>query len=247
MMPRFLGRAQAVIAVSEFTKRDAIRLYGLRDDKITVIYEGVHPRFVLSSPAQVAAIRRTYHLPEHVILYTGTIEPRKNLARLLEAYARLRSQPGLPGDLKLVIVGKKGWLYQPFFDRLGQLGLQDEVIFPGFVPGEDLPALYGAANVFAYPSLFEGFGLPVLEAMACGTPVVCSTSSSLPEVAGDAALLVDPADTAGLANALQRVLSDSSLRSSLSARGTMQAARFTWEQAARATVAVYEHVMEGST
>jgi glycosyltransferase involved in cell wall biosynthesis len=243
MMPRFLRAADAIITVSQWSKADAIRLYGIPEHKITVIYEGVHPRFLPPTADDVAAVRRTYNLPERFILYVGTIEPRKNLGVLVDAYALLRKQ-GVCSDVRLVIAGKMGWLYEPFLQHLRELGLQDEVLLPGFIADEDLPALYGAGGVFAFPSLFEGFGLPVLEAMACGAPVVCSNASSLPEVAGDAALLVDPHDTSSLAAAMQRVLTDAELRAKLSAQGIVQARRFTWEQAARQTAAVYRQVYE---
>jgi glycosyltransferase involved in cell wall biosynthesis len=162
MMPRFLRAADAVIAVSECTKRDAIRFYGIPEEKISVIYEGVNPRFRPASPEAIAAVRARYNLPEHFILYVGTIEPRKNLTALLEAFHHLLATH----DLRLVIVGKKGWLYEGFFRRLRELGLGDRVIFTGYVPDEDLPAIYSAADLFVFPSLYEGFGLPVLEAMA---------------------------------------------------------------------------------
>jgi glycosyltransferase involved in cell wall biosynthesis len=245
MMPRFLRAADAVIAVSECTKRDAIRFYGIPEEKITVIYEGVNPRFRPASPEAIAAVRARYNLPEHFILYVGTIEPRKNLTALLEAFHHLlatRSLRPAPCDLRLVIVGKKGWLYEGFFRRLRELGLEDRVIFTGYVPDEDLPALYSAADLFVFPSLYEGFGLPVLEAMACGVPVICSNTSSLPEVAGDAALLVDPADVRALAGAMERALTDEALRVTLRARGIEKAGRFSWEGAARKTVEVYQWV-----
>jgi glycosyltransferase involved in cell wall biosynthesis len=238
MMPRFLRAADAVIAVSECTKRDAVRFYGIPEEKITVIYEGVNPRFRLASPEAIAAVRARYGLPEHFILYVGTIEPRKNLTALLEAFHHLLATH----DLRLVFVGKKGWLYEGFFRRLRELGLEDRVIFTGYVPDEDLPAIYSAADLFVFPSLYEGFGLPVLEAMACGTPVVCSNTSSLPEVAGDAALLVDPADVRALAGAMERVLTDETLRADLQARGLEQARRFSWARAAQETMQVYENV-----
>jgi len=238
MMPRFLRAADAVIAVSECTKRDAIRFYGIPEEKITVIYEGVNPRFRPASPEAIRAVREKYGLPERFILYVGTIEPRKNLTTLLEAFHYL-----LGGhDLRLVIVGKKGWLYEGFFRCLRDLGLEDRLIFTGYVPDEDLPAIYSAADLFVFPSLYEGFGLPVLEAMACGTPVVCSNTSSLPEVAGDAALLVDPTDVRALARVMERVLTDETLRASLRVKGIERARRFSWEDAAQKTLEVYQRV-----
>ncbi len=240
MMPRFLHAAGAVIAVSEHTKRDALRAYGIDETKVRVIYEGVSPRFCPANPEAIQATRRKYNLPDRFILFVGTIEPRKNLTTLLAAYRLLRGQGA---EHKLVIVGKRGWLYGDFFRQLRASGLEGEIIFPGFVPDEDLPALYGGADLFAFPSLYEGFGLPPLEAMACGTPVVCADSSSLPEVVGDAALLVPPSDVAAWAEALRRLACDADLQASLRSRGPEQARRFSWEQAARATVEVYRQVM----
>jgi glycosyltransferase involved in cell wall biosynthesis len=239
MMPRFLRMADAVIAISENTRQDAMRFYHLEEDKIHVVYEGVNKSFRPASARAMADIRRLYALPQRFILYLGTIEPRKNLITLLEAYRDL-----LRGDseLRLVIAGKKGWLYTGFFERMREWGLEEQVLFPGFIPEADLPALYSAAELFVFPSLYEGFGLPILEAMACGTAVVSSNASSLPEVAGDAALMVDPHSVNDLARAMSRLLDDEALRRELESRGVRQAAKFTWELAARDTLAVYESV-----
>jgi len=239
MMPRFLQAADAVIAVSECTKRDAIRLYGVDESKIRVIYEGVNPRFRLATPEAISAVRQNHNLPEHFILSVGTIEPRKNLNTLLAAYRALRHRGA---EFKLVIVGKKGWLYQGFFRMLHELGLEDEVIFPGFVPDDDLPALYSAADLFVFPSLYEGFGLPLLEAMACGTPVVTSDVSSLPEIVGDAAITVDPHNAEELAEAILRILEDPVLRARLQNKGLARAKIFSWEDTAKRTLEIYEEV-----
>jgi glycosyltransferase involved in cell wall biosynthesis len=241
MVPRFLRAANAIIAVSECTKRDAMRLYGTPAEKIHVIPEGVDARFKPPShPGRLEHVRSTYNLPERFVLCVGTIEPRKNLPILFEALA-LRRQQGL--ELwHLVIVGKPGWLYEPIFSRVTELGLQDVVHFTGFVGEHDLPAIYSAATLLAMPSHYEGFGLPVLEAMACGTPVACSSTASLPEVAGEAALLVSPDDVRGWAEAISRVLSDQALHAQIRERGLSQAARFTWERAARQTADLYRHV-----
>lgn len=236
MMPLFLRAATAVIAVSECTRRDALRLYGLDEARVRVIHEGVGGQFRPAGPQAISAVRRRYGLPERFILYLGTIEPRKNLSTLLDAYLALRSQGTACG---LVIAGRQGWRSQPFMRRLRELGLEEEVSLPGFVTEADLPALYSAASLLALPSLYEGFGLPVLEAMACGTPVVCSNTSSLPEVAGDAALLVAPHDTAGWAGAMGHVLADPALQAELRARGLARARRFGWPAAARATLDTY--------
>ncbi len=244
MMPRFLRAADAVVAVSECSKRDAVRLYGIPAEKIHVIPEGVDARFKPSLPARTEHVCSTYHLPERFVLCVGTIEPRKNLPILFEALAARREQ-GLE-IWPLVIAGKPGWLYEPILRRVTELGLQNLVHFTGFFPDDDLPALCSAATLLAMPSRYEGFGLPVLEAMACGTPVVCSNTSSLPEVAGDAALLVPPDDVRGWSEGIARVLTDDALRAQMRERGLVQAAHFSWEQAARQTADLYRHVTNQS-
>ena len=242
MVPRFLRAANAVIADSECTKGDATRLYGIDEAKIKVIYPGVKARFHPADSETIEAARARYSLPERFILFVGTIEPRKNLNTLLEAYQALRSRGS---NFNLVIVGKTGWLYESLFRRLRELGVEGEVAFPGFIPDVDLPALYSAADLFVFPSLYEGFGLPPLEAMACGTPVIVSDTSSLPEVVGDAGLLVDPYDVKGLAIAIERVLTDAQLQTEMRTKGLERAKQFTWEKAARETLAVYETVVAG--
>ena len=182
-------------------------------------------------------IRRKYKLPARFILYVGTLEPRKNLNTLLEAYAVLRHS--LP-EVGLVIAGGKGWLYESFFARLRTLDLEPHVTLTGFVPEADLPALINCAEVFAYPSVFEGFGLPPLEAMACGMPVVVSNASSLPEVVGEAGLSLAPRDISAWVEALSGVLLNPALRADLRARGLQRAAQFTWQAAARQTLALYQ-------
>jgi glycosyltransferase involved in cell wall biosynthesis len=239
VMPRFLKTADAVIAVSGHTKRDAMRFYDLDEAKIHVIYEGVNARFRPAPAEAIASVRQAHDLPPKFILSLGTIEPRKNLTSLLEAYRVLRDQGS---ELRLVVVGKKGWLYEGFFHRLRELGLENEVVFTGFVPDADLPAIYSAAELFVFPSLYEGFGLPVLEALACGAPVVTSNRSSLPEVAGDAALLVDPTSVGDLEKAMTTVLERQDIRAELKAKGPRQASRFSWNKAARQTLAVYHSV-----
>ena len=245
MMPRFLRRADAVITVSEFTRRDAERLYRVPPEKLTVIPEGVEPRFRPAEPEAVRAVQARYRLPERYLLFVGTLEPRKNLVTLLDAYAALRQQTPPAGTAwpGLVIAGGRGWLYETFFERLRALGLEAVVTLTGYVPDAHLPALIGGAEVFAYPSVFEGFGLPPLEAMACGVPVVCSDASSLPEVVGSAGLLVPPHDAAAWTEALRQALVDDALRRRLRAAGLARAGQFTWEAAARQTLAVYAQVL----
>ena len=227
-------RARRVIAVSHSTKRDLVQHYGLLPDKVDVIHNGVDASFRSLPVDQVAAFRARAGLPDRFVLFVGTLEPRKNVARLIEAYARLpKERP------PLMLVGGKGWLYDDIFARVEALNLSDEVHFVGYVPAEDLPCWYNAAELFVYPSLYEGFGLPPLEAMACGTAVITSTASSLPEVVGEAGLLVDPVEPAALAMAMEQVLSDRELRETVRAAGQVRAQSFSWEKTARCTVDSY--------
>jgi glycosyltransferase involved in cell wall biosynthesis len=244
MLPRFLRHAEAVIAVSASTKRDVVRLYGLPESKVTVVHEAVTERFRPASIEAQVTVRRRYGLPERFVLFVGTLEPRKNLVTLLQAYHALRDR-GLAQ--RLVAVGARGWRDSAFHAQLRSLGLEDDVVLPGYVPDEDLPAIYSAADLFAFPSLREGFGLPVLEAMACGVPVVTSNVSALPEVVGDAGLLVSPRDVPALAAAIERVLADPHLQQALRAKGMARAAFFSWDRAARETLAVYESVLRRDT
>jgi glycosyltransferase involved in cell wall biosynthesis len=239
-MPLFCRRADHIIAVSEQTKRDIMTAYGVAAQKITVIHEAAGAHFCPQSPAAVAAVRERYGLPMRYLLFVGTIEPRKNLGRVLQAFERLQDE-GLADAL--VIAGKRGWLYDEFFARLEASPAKRAVLFPGFIPDEDLPAVYAGAAALVFPSEFEGFGLPVLEAMGSGAPVVTSGTSSLPEVAGDAALLVDPYDVEAITAGLRRVLAEPGLAEELIQRGLVQAARFSWERAARETAGVYDQVM----
>lgn len=232
--------AAQVIADSQATKRDLVQHCGTAPDRITVIYPGWDATFApVHDPARVAAVRQRYGIAAPYVIYVGTLQPRKNLTGLLDAFASL---VGEGRDLHLAIVGKKGWLYEPLFARVRELGLEQRVHFPGYVPQSDLPALLSGARLFVLPSLYEGFGLPILEAMACGTPVVCSAVASLPEVAGDAAILVDPLDTAQLEQGLTRVLDDDMLRQQLVHRGLDRVAHFSWETSARETLEVLKTV-----
>jgi glycosyltransferase involved in cell wall biosynthesis len=230
--------AAHILADSQATRDGLIREYGADPARITVVYPGVDENLRrVDDPAAIAAARAKYDISGEYLLYVGTLHPRKNLVRLIEAFSALES-----GALKLVVAGQKGWLYDRIFARVQELGVEQRVIFPGYVADADLPALLSGARVFAFPSLYEGFGFPVLEAMACGVPVVCSDVSSLPEVAGDAALLVDPLDTRAWATALERALTDEELRVELTTRGYVQVERFSWQRAAEATLNVLEKV-----
>jgi glycosyltransferase involved in cell wall biosynthesis len=189
----------------------------------------------------VAAVRGRYGLPGRYLLFVGTIEPRKNLTRLLHAFEPLRKE-GLTDAL--VVVGKRGWLYGDFFAELERSPVREAVILPGFVPDEHLPAVYAGAQALVFPSLYEGFGLPTLEAMACGTPVACSDTASLPEVGGDAALYFDPTSEDAILQTLRRLLSDAELQEELARRGLTRASHFSWDRVAAETEAVYRAVMD---
>jgi glycosyltransferase involved in cell wall biosynthesis len=228
-------RAQRILAVSEHTRREVVGLLGVPAERVVVTPNAARAHFRLPDPQRLEAFRRAHDLPERFILYVGTLEPRKNLTTLLEAYAEVSQLHDLP----LLIGGGKGWLYQPVFARLEELDLRDRVRFIGYIEEEELPLWYAAATVFVFPSIYEGFGMPPLEAMACGTPVICSDSSSLPEVVADAGVLVPPRDAAAWSAAIDQVLRDADLRADLRERGLRRAAHFTWRNSAEQTLAAY--------
>jgi glycosyltransferase involved in cell wall biosynthesis len=235
-MPLYCRRATHIIAISEQTRRDLTSAYGIPAEKITVIHEAADSRFRAQSPQAIAAARARYQLPEQYLLFVGTVEPRKNLIRLLSAFERLQADGLTDG---LVIVGKRGWLYDDFFTALERSPSKAAVVFPGYVPDEDLPAIYAGAQALVMPSLYEGFGLPVLEAMACATPVACSDNSCLPEIAGDAALFFDPTSVDSIRDVIGRILDDPDLGADLRGRGLRHASQFSWERTAKETLEVY--------
>lgn len=233
-------RADHVVTVSHFSERDLIERYGVKPENITVIYlaasDQFHPMDRESSREYVCG---KYGLARPYILYAGRLQARKNLVRLVEAYALLHRK-GVEEDL--VLVGKQDWQADVIHKCVVKHGLESRVAFLGYVPGEDLPYLYNAARVFVYPSIFEGFGLPVVESMACGTPTITSCGSSLEEIAGDAAMLVDPLSVDSIADAMEKVLQDATLRQSLSQRGLARSGQFSYRTAAKETLAIYESV-----
>ncbi len=243
LIPLAVKKARRIIAVSRFTKEEVERLFPAARGKVRVVYNGVSPIFKPSPSLQVERVKEKYGIKGNYIMYLGTIEPRKNLKGLLKAFSMLRNKiPHL-----LVIVGMKGWKYEGLFELLRELDIENRVFFTGFVPTEDLPPLYSGADVFVYPSFYEGFGIPVLEAMACGTPVVASSTSSLPEVVGEAGILADPRSPSDIAMKIMRIIEEPELAERLSSLGLKRAGEFTWERTARETLKVYREVLDSSS
>jgi glycosyltransferase involved in cell wall biosynthesis len=230
-----------IVAISQTTKNDLMELMRIPPEKIRVIYNGVNPRFrPLDDRDYLARVARQYRLPKQFLLFVGLFSPRKNIAGILQAYAILKKKHQIIHQL--VMVGERGWLYRADLELVQRLGLESDVVFPGFVEDEDLPAVYNLADVFIFPSLYEGFGLPVLEAMACGTPVVTSDLSALPEVVGDAGVLIDPRNPEEIASGVYRLLSNSKLASGLARAGLERSSHFTWTNAARELMAVFQEL-----
>ena len=231
-------RASAFIAVSENTKRDLCEHYGIGPVAVSVVHHGVDAAYRVVAGA-ARRVSEDYGLARY-ILAVGTVQFRKNLARLLDAYNRLRKRHSIPHAL--VVIGRRGWGAEQVTDKVAELGLDGCVRFLDYVPDKDMPGLYNAADLLVYPSLYEGFGLPLLEAMACGTVVATSDTSSLPEIAGDAALYFDPTSVREMAAAMHAALTDSSLRNRMRARGLHRVQSFTWDKTARETLHVYRSV-----
>jgi glycosyltransferase involved in cell wall biosynthesis len=239
-LTRVCRQADMVIVPSQATREDILQHYRLREDRIVVIPYGCDARFrPVRDPARLSQIRLKYGLPPLYMLFLGRQDPRKNVMTLLQAFARLRRARRLDPTLCLVVAGSPAWRSPDMCRTLQHLGLENVVCFPGTIDEEDIPALYCGAVVFVFPSLYEGFGLPVLEAMRCGVPVIASNVSAIPEVAGDAALLIDPLNVESLSEAIWQVVHDTALRQTLQEKGVMQAQRFSWEAAARQTLDLY--------
>jgi glycosyltransferase involved in cell wall biosynthesis len=239
-MPLFCRHASAIIAISESTKADLMGLYSVPGSKITVIPEAAAPEFHPQSRRRIKQVREHYRLPERYILAVGTLEPRKNLSRLIDACGPLFDR-GLADAL--VLVGARGWLVEDFDAHVASSPWRERILLPGFVAEEDLPVVYAGALITAQPSLYEGFGLPVLEAMACGSPVCSSTAASLPEVGGEAARYFDPTHVSAMSATLLEVAADEDLQEQMRQAGLAQAARFSWDRTARETYALYERVI----
>jgi glycosyltransferase involved in cell wall biosynthesis len=243
---RTARRAAHVIAPSEFTRRDLRETYGIQNGRVSVVPLAAADRFrPVEDAGEVERVKGRYGIEGDYVLAVGSIQPRKNLARLIEAYKLLRSARGRGKLPRLVLVGKKAWLYGDTLRAVREGGLAAAVVLTGYVSEADLPALYTGALCFAYPSIFEGFGLPPLEAMRCGAPVLTGDRASLPEVVGDAALTVNPFDAAEIASALARLIDDATLRATLRRRGHARARRFDWRETARMTLEVYRKATGG--
>jgi glycosyltransferase involved in cell wall biosynthesis len=235
--------ATHIIAVSQATKADLVSRYRTPPNKITVAYHGYDETLTpIHDPARIEAAKARYGIAGDYFFYLGTLQPRKNLTRVIDAFASVESQA------ILVLAGKRGWLYDDLFEQIHRLGLDSRVVFPGYVRDEDKAALLSGAAAFVFPSLYEGFGLPVLEAQACGCPVITSTTSSLPEVTKqNAALLVNPQDTASIATAMQRIANDPILRRTLIERGFINARRFSWATCAQTVLDTIEQCVSSET
>jgi len=243
-----IENADKILAISEFTKKDIVKNYGISNGIITVTHLGYDDEIFkpVHDKSKIEGILSKYKVEEPYIIYIGTIQPKKNLVRLMEAFSRIDYTGGEP--MQLVIVGKttekgrKGWMYDDILKSPKLLGIEDRVVFTGFVPTEDLPALLSSAKVFVLPSLWEGFGIPVLEAMACGAPVVISNISSLPEVAGEAGILIDPYSVESISESLMSLLKDEKLRQKKVQLGLKRIKDFSWEDCARKTLKVFKSI-----
>lgn len=243
MMRAAARKSRRVIANSYYTGRDIVRYLKISESKVKVIYEGVNENYhPVQNESRLRKVKERYKTSEKFIFYVGHWKPYKNILRLMRAFHKLKIKTKIPH--KLVIGGRKDPNYREIPALARNLGLEDDIIFPGYIPEEDLPILYSAAKLFIFPSLYEGFGLPVLEAMACGVPVVSSNTSSLPEIAGDAAIFVNPCSTEEIAQAMQEVLRDEKLRQKLIQKGLARAKLFAWEKTSRETLQVYEQVLK---
>lgn len=237
-----IERADKIVTISQCSKRDIVETLNVDERKIEIIYPGVNADYFSQTYTEetLRQVKAKYQLPDEYILYMGTLEPRKNIPSIIEAFYQLKKD----GDqsvqkVKLVLAGKKGWLFEGIFNKVKALGLEEEVIFTDYVAEEDKGVIYRLAKVFVFPSLYEGFGIPVLEAMASSTPVITSNVSSLPEVAGNAALLVNPRDIVGIAQGMQHIFSDEAYRQSMIEKGKVQARRFNWEDSSKKLASLY--------
>ncbi|QEH66970.1 glycosyltransferase family 1 protein [Cellulosilyticum sp. ST5] len=239
-----LERPDKIITISEATKQDMIQHLRVDPSKIEVIYCGVDFKHFNEARNNSQSVREKYQLPDQYILYIGTLEPRKNIETLIEAFKRFKIEGDKSNaEIKLVLAGKKGWLYEGIFKKIQELGLEDDVVDLGYIDEIDKPALYQMAQCFVFPSIYEGFGIPVIEAMAAGTPVITTNVSSLPEVAGEAGLLVDPKDTIAIAESMYQLTTNEAKKQELIQKGYTQAQKFSWETSAEKLYRVYKELL----
>ena len=241
LLPHILSKADKIIFVSRSTEDDVKKFYPQHAEKVKVIYEGVEPQFYPRSKDEVVEVLNKYKIHFKYFLFLGTLEPRKNIIRLIEAFIRLKQEGNV--ETRLVITGRKGWLYKEIMEKIQQSPFSQDIVFTGFIDDEDLPFLYSGAEMFLYPSLYEGFGLPVLEAMACGTPVITSNLSSLPEVTGEAGILIDPLKVEEIFQAMEKLSADKELREELQKKGLERAKLFSWKRAAKETLELYKEML----
>lgn len=226
-LPIAARRITHFTAVSENTKKDLMRKFYIRSEKISVIPCAASDVFFPRNQAEIESFREKYSLPKRFFLAVGTLEPRKNFITLIQSFAQIAGE--IPSDIQLIIIGGKGWEYEEIFREVKKMGVEDRVKFQGYIDEKELPLFYNAASCFVFPSLYEGFGIPPLEAMKSGCPVICSNTSSMPEVVGDAGILINPKSVSELAQAMKIVLSDEKLANDLREKGLLQAKKFSWQ------------------
>lgn len=239
-VPSSAASADQIVTISNYTKEELIKTYGLPERKIIVAYPGVDQEiFYPRSTKEKEGIKKKYGIKKPFILFLGTLEPRKNIPAVIGAFAGLKNRK----NYNLVLAGKRGWMYGEIFQAIRQLGIEEDVIFTGYVPDHDRPILMSAAEVFVFPSFFEGFGMPVIEAQACGTPVVTSNTTSLPEAAGEGAVLVDPQSTKELGAAIKDILNSPRIRKTLVEKGLVNAKKFRWEESAKKVIGIFNQIL----
>lgn len=243
VLPRSIARARKIVAVSNTVKNDILNLFPRIDtSKIEVVYHGVDKRFSrVVNVMKLDSVRNRYQLPDKFILFVGNLEPKKNINRIIEAFSDLKAERQI--EHKLVIAGKKGWKYATIFELCKTRNLHNDIIFPGYIDENDIPALYSMASAFIFPSLDEGFGLPVLEAMACGCPVIASSQGALPEISGGACPLADPYNVSSIASAILNVLEHTDYRNTIIAKGLKWSEKFYWESSAEKMLQVYNSIL----
>jgi glycosyltransferase involved in cell wall biosynthesis len=241
LLPLILSKAERIVVDSRSTENDVKKFYPQQAEKVKVIYPGVESQFFPRSQKEVERVLDKYQLDFKYFFFLGTLEPRKNIVRLIEAFIKLKRERNV--EHRLVISGRKGWLYKEILEKIQQSSFSQDIIFTDFVDDEDLPYLFSGAEMFLYPSLYEGFGLPVLEAMACGTPVIASNLSSLPEITGEAGILVDPLNVEEIALAMERLSGNRKLQEELQKRGLERAKLFSWEKVAQETSELYKEML----